>query len=136
MNQVLQPAGWNRPRGYSNGIVTTSGRQVYVAGQIGWTADEKFEAHDFAGQFRQALANVVTVLAEAGGKPEHVAQLTMFIADKKRFFAEGKACGEAHRAIFGKHYPATTMVEVNALMHDEAMIEIEAIAVIPDTAGK
>jgi enamine deaminase RidA (YjgF/YER057c/UK114 family) len=132
MSEVLQPAGWKRPRGYSNGIVTSSGRQVFIAGQIGWTAEEIFEAQDFAGQMRQALANVVTVLAEAGGKPEDVAQLTCFLTDKKRFFAESKACGEAHRAIFGKHYPATTMVEVTALMHDQALIEIAAIAVIPE----
>ena len=131
MNEVLQPAGWKRPRGYANGIATSSGRQVFIAGQIGWTAEETFEAQDFAGQMRQALANVVTVLAEAGGKPEHVAQLTCFLTDKKRFFAEAKACGEAHRAIFGKHYPATTMVEVTGLMHDQALIEIAAIAVIP-----
>jgi enamine deaminase RidA (YjgF/YER057c/UK114 family) len=132
MSEVLQPPGWKRPRGYSNGIATSSGRQVFIAGQIGWTAEETFEAQDFAGQMRQALANVVTILAEAGGKPEDVAQLTCFLTDKKRFFAEGKACGEAHRAIFGKHYPATTIVEVTALMHDQALIEIAAIAVIPE----
>ncbi|HUQ26947.1 MAG TPA: RidA family protein [Usitatibacter sp.] len=129
--KILQPPGWARPRGYSNGIATR-GTLVFVGGQIGWTGEGRFESDDFAAQAGQALANVVAVLAEAGGKPEHIARMTWYVTDKREYVAAYKAIGEAYRDIMGRHYPAMTTVEVSALVEDRAKVEIEATAVIPD----
>ena len=129
--KILQPPGWARPRGYSNGIAA-SGTLVFVGGQIGWTGEGRFESDDFAAQARQALANVVAVLAEAGGKPEHIARMTWYVTDKREYAAAYKAIGDAYREIMGRHYPAMTTVEVSALVEDRAKVEIEATAVIPD----
>lgn len=129
--QVLQPPGWAKPKGYANGI-TAKGSLVFVAGQIGWTADGRFETDDFAGQFAQALRNVVAVCAEAGAKPEHIVRLTWFITSKREYLASVKAIGAAYRDIMGRHYPTMTVVEIGALIEDRAKIEIEATAVIPD----
>ena len=130
MHDILSPNGWRTPRGYSNGIVA-EGRQVFIAGQIGWDGDEQFASDDFARQFEQALRNIAAVLAEAGGKPEHVVRLTWYIVDKAEYLAAGKAVGEAYRRVFGRHYPVMSVVQVVALVEDRARVEIEATAVIP-----
>lgn len=127
---ILQPPGWKRPRGYSNGIAA-SGKLVFVAGQVGWNAQEQFETDDFAGQFKQALVNITAVLAEAGAKPEHVTRFTIYMTSKREYYAALKEVGEGYRAVFGRHYPTMTAVEVAALMEDRAKLEIEATAVVP-----
>ena len=129
--KILQPPGWPRPRGYSNGIAAR-GTVVFVGGQVGWDGQCRFASDDFAAQARQALANVVAVLAEAGGKPEHIARMTWYVTDKREYVAAYKSIGEAYREIMGRHYPAMTAVEVRALVEDRAKVEIEATAVIPD----
>ncbi len=130
MNRTLLPAGWKQPKGYANGIAA-SGTLVFVAGQIGWTAEERFETDDFAGQTRQALRNVLAVLKEAGGGPEHVTRLTWYVTDKHEYLGALSAVGAAYREVMGRHYPAMTLVEVRALVEDRAKVEIEATAVIP-----
>ena len=130
MHQILQPDGWMKPKGYANGIAA-AGRQVFVAGQIGWNEQCVFEAQDFLGQFRQALKNVVAVLAEAGASPEHVTTMTWFVTDKAAYLRDAKAVGQAWREIMGRHYPAMTVVQVVALVEDAAQIEIQAQAVVP-----
>jgi len=129
--QVLQPPGWARPRGYSNGVVA-SGRTVFIAGQIGWDAQGHFHTDDLVGQVRQALQNVVAVLAEAGGKPEHIARMNWYITDKRSYISALRGIGEAYREVMGAHYPAMTAVEVTALIEDRAKVEIEVTAVIPE----
>ena len=128
---ILQPPGWARPRGFSNGIAA-SGRLVFIAGQVGWTGEGKWEARDFGGQFRQALKNVLAVLAEAGGKPEHLVRLTWYVLDKREYMNSLKAVGEAYRELMGRHYPTMAVVEVSGLVEDEARLEIEATAVLPE----
>ena len=127
---ILQPPGWARPRGYSNGIAAR-GQIVFISGQIGWDEQCHFQTDDFVLQARQALLNVVAVLAEAGGKPEHIARLTWYVVSKADYLAHSKALGQVYREIMGSHYPAMTAVAVAALMEDRAQIEIEATAVIP-----
>ena len=134
MMQVLQPPGWARAKGFSNGIAA-SGRLVFIAGQIGWTGECKWEASDFGGQFRQALRNVLEVLKEANGKPEHVVRLTWYVLDKKEYLASLKEVGAAYRELMGKHYPTMAVVQVSGLVEDEARLEIEATAVIPENAS-
>lgn len=129
--RTLQPAGWPRPKGYANGI-EASGRQVFVAGLIGWTAEERFEATDLPGQFEQILKNLVAILAEAGARPEHVVRMTWYITDKQAYLAEAKRVGEIYRSIMGRVFPVMAVVQVVALMEDQALIEIETTAVIPD----
>ena len=129
--EVLQPAGWAAPKGYANGIAAR-GRLVFVGGQIGWNAGQQFETTDFVGQARQALANVVAVLAAAGGGPQHLVRMTWYVVDKREYLASARALGAAYREIIGRHFPAMTAVEVTALMEDAARLEIEATAVIPD----
>jgi enamine deaminase RidA (YjgF/YER057c/UK114 family) len=129
--KILQPPGWPRPRGYSNGIAA-HGSVVFIGGQIGWNGEGRFESDDFAAQARQALANVVAVLAEAGGRPEHIARMTWYVTDRREYVAAYKAIGEAYREIMGRHYPAMTTVQVSGLVEDRAKVEIEATAVIPD----
>jgi enamine deaminase RidA (YjgF/YER057c/UK114 family) len=129
MMQILQPPGWAKPKGFANGIAAT-GRQVFVAGQIGWTGEGKWEAKDFAGQFRQTLLNTLAVLAEAGAKPEHVVRMTWYITDKKEYLASLKEIGAAWRELMGRNYPAMAVVQVVALMEDAAKVEIETTAVI------
>ena len=128
--QILQPPGWARAKGFANGIAA-SGRLVFVAGQIGWTGECKWEARDFAGQFRQALLNVITVLKEAQGKPEHIVRLTWYVLDKKEYLAALKDVGAAYRELMGRHYPTMAVVQVSGLVEDEARLEIEATAVVP-----
>jgi enamine deaminase RidA (YjgF/YER057c/UK114 family) len=129
--QILQPPMWIKPRGYSNGVAAT-GRIVFVAGQVGWNAKGEFETNDFVGQARQALANVVAVLAEAGGRPEDIARLTWYVIDKDEYFASLRSLGRAYREVLGSHYPAMTAVQVAALIEDGARVEIEATAVMPE----
>ena len=128
--QILQPPGWAKPRGFSNGIAAT-GKLVFVAGQIGWSGENKWEAKDFAGQFRQTLQNTLAVLAEAGGKPEHIVRMTWYIIDKKEYLGAVREVGAAYRELIGRHYSAMAVVQVGALMEDEAKVEIETTAVIP-----
>ncbi len=128
--ETLQPPGWAAPRGYANGIAA-SGRIVFVSGQVGWNAQGRFEATDFVAQARQALANVVAVLGEAGARPEHIARMTWYVVDKREYVASSKALGAVYREVIGNHYPAMTAVEVAALVEDRARVEIEVTAVIP-----
>ena len=129
--QILQPPGWTRAKGFSNGIAA-SGTLVFVAGQIGWTGECKWEARDFAGQFRQALLNVIAVLKEAQGKPEHIVRLTWYVLDKKEYLAALKEVGAAYRELMGRHYPTMAVVQVSGLVEDQARREIEATAVVPE----
>ena len=129
---VLLPEGWPRPKGYANGVAA-SGRQVYIAGMIGWDAQGVFHSDDFAAQVRQALLNIVAVLAEAGGKPEHIVRMTWYVADKREYLAAARAIGQAYREIIGSYNAAMTAVQVTALIEDRAKVEIEATAVIPLT---
>ena len=128
--EILQPPGWQRPKGYSNGVAA-SGRMVFVAGQVGWNADERFESDVFAEQFRQALANIVAVLNEAGAGPEHIVRMTMYFTDKREYLDQLAEVGAAYRETVGRNYPAMAAVEVSALMEDRAKVEIEATAVVP-----
>ena len=127
---ILQPPGWPRPKGYSCGVSAT-GTTVFVSGQIGWDQHGRFTAHDIAGQVGQALRNVVAVLAEAGARPEHVARMTWFVTDKREYAAAAREIGAAYREVMGRHFPAMSVVEVSALLEDEAKVEIEATAVLP-----
>lgn len=129
--QILQPPTWMKPRGYSNGV-TATGRIVFVAGQVGWNASGEFATDDFVGQARQALVNIAAVLAEAGGRPEHIARLTWYVVDKDEYLASYRSLGRAYREVLGSHYPAMTAIQVAALIEDGAKVEIEATAVIPE----
>jgi len=128
--QILQPPGWARAKGFSNGIAA-NGRLVFIAGQIGWTGEGKWEAHDFAGQFKQALKNILAVLSEAGGRPEHIVRLTWYVIDKQEYLGAMKEVGAAYRELMGKHYPTMAVVQVTGLVEDQARLEIEATAVEP-----
>ncbi len=128
--EFLHPRHWKRARGYANGV-SAAGRLVFVAGQVGWNADQQFESQDFVAQVRQALENVVAVVREAGGTPAHIARLTWFITDKREYLSRLSEVGAVYRGVMGTHFPAMTMVEVRALMEDEAKVEIEASAVVP-----
>jgi enamine deaminase RidA (YjgF/YER057c/UK114 family) len=127
--RVLQPAGWPRPRGYSNGI-EAEGRMVFVAGQIGWDAAGVFRSDDIVCQIGQALENTLAVLAEAGAGPGHIVRMTWYVTDRRDYLARLEEIGTAWRALMGKSFPAMTMVEVSALMEDRAKVEIEATAII------
>ncbi|QJR36367.1 RidA family protein [Gemmatimonas groenlandica] len=131
MHRTLQPDGWSRPRGYANGI-SARGRQIHVAGQIGWNAQQQMVSDDFVAQARQALRNIVEVLACDGATPEHLVRLTWYVTDRERYIASGAALGEAYREILGRVYPAMSAVQVCALMEPDALVEIEATAIVPD----
>jgi enamine deaminase RidA (YjgF/YER057c/UK114 family) len=131
MMKVLQPAGWKQPKGYANGILA-QGRMVFTGGMIGWNANDEFESDSFADQAEQTLKNIVTVLAEAGGKPEHIVRLTWYVTDKHEYLNEQKQLGAAYRRVVGNHFPAMALVQVAALVEDRAKVEIEATAVLPD----
>jgi enamine deaminase RidA (YjgF/YER057c/UK114 family) len=130
IQQILQPPGWARAKGFSNGIAC-SGKLVFIAGQIGWTGQAKWEARDFAGQFKQTMKNIISVLAEANGKPEHIVRLTWYVIDKKEYLGSLKEVGAAYRELMGQHYPTMAVVQVSGLVEDEARLEIEATAVVP-----
>jgi enamine deaminase RidA (YjgF/YER057c/UK114 family) len=129
-SEVILPAGWPRPKGYSNGVVA-SGRMLFIAGMIGWDAQGQFHSDDFAAQARQALQNIADVLREAGGKPEHIVRMTWYVTDKREYLAAGKEIGQAFREIIGSYNAAMTAVQVTALIEDRARVEIEATAVLP-----
>ena len=129
MHKTLLPDGWPRPKGYANGIVAHGDSIIFCGGQIGWTSDEQFEHHDFVGQVRQALENVVAVLASAGAGPEHIARMTWYVTNRELYLEDLGAVGRVYRDVIGKHFPAMTVVEVSALIESEALVEIEVTAV-------
>jgi enamine deaminase RidA (YjgF/YER057c/UK114 family) len=130
MHQALQPPGWARPKGYANGIVA-HGRMLFVAGQVGWNAEERFESDAFVDQARQALANIVAVLAEADAGPETIARMTWYVLDKDEYLTCARDLGAAYRDVIGDHYPAMSLVQVAGLVETGAKLEIEATAVLP-----
>ncbi len=131
MKTVLQPGAWPRPRGYANGV-SAQGRQVFVAGMVGWNAAAQFESDDLVDQVRQALENVKAVLAEAGARPEHMVRMTWYVTDRADYLARGRDIGAAYRTVMGTHYDvAMSAVEVSALMEARAKVEIEVTAVVP-----
>ncbi|HJW55574.1 MAG TPA: RidA family protein [Burkholderiaceae bacterium] len=129
--EFLQPPDWVRPKGYANGVIAT-GRTICLSGMIGWDAQGRFQTSDFAGQVRQALLNIVAVLAEAKAGPQHIVRMTWYVTDKQAYLAAAKDIGSAYREIIGRHFPAMTAVQVVALMEDEAKVEIEVTAILPD----
>ena len=129
--QVLLPPEWPRPKGYANGVAA-SGRQVFIAGMIGWDAQGVFHSDDFAAQTRQALQNIVDVLREAGGRPEHIVRMTWYVTDKREYVAAYPEIGRHFRELIGSFNAAMTAVEVSALVEDRAKVEIEVTAVVPD----
>ncbi|NWG74599.1 MAG: RidA family protein [Rubrivivax sp.] len=131
MKTVLQPPGWALPKGYANGVAAR-GRQVFVAGMIGWDAGQRFASDDFVDQVRQALANVVAVLAEAGAQPRHITRMTWYLTDKREYLARGREVGAVFRELIGDYAIAMTAVVVAALIEDRAKVEIEVTAVVPD----
>ena len=133
--QFLTPEGWKAPIGYANGIAVDAGRIVFVAGQVGWNAQQVFESEDLVPQFEQALNNVVVVLAVAGGRPEHICRMTAYCCDKPAYLAARKQLGGIWRRIIGNHYPAMSMIFVSDLLDHPGKIELEATAVLPRTAG-
>ncbi|MGJ8628412.1 MAG: RidA family protein [Sulfitobacter sp.] len=128
-HRIIQPEGWAAAKGYANGMLSADGH-LFVGGQIGWTADQKFEAHDFIGQMTQALRNIRVVVEAAGGVPEDIMRLTWYVTDKAEYLAAQAEVGRAYREVMGRHFPAMAMVVVAALIEDEAKVEIEATAVI------
>ncbi len=129
--QILQPADWAAPRGYANGVAAT-GRQIFVAGQIGWNGQCQFESDDFIAQVRQTLLNIKAVLAEAGAGPEHVTRMTWYLLDKREYLARGREVGQVYREVLGQEYAiAMSAVQVAGLMEDRAKVEIEVTAVLP-----
>jgi enamine deaminase RidA (YjgF/YER057c/UK114 family) len=128
--EFLHPTSWKKAKGFANGIVA-EGRTVFLAGQIGWNADQHFDSTDFVAQVRQALENIVALVAEVGGKPEHITRLTWYVTSKQEYLASLSDLGAAYRAVMGKHFPTMTLVQVVALVEDQAKVEIEATAVVP-----
>ena len=128
--QLLHPRNWARTTGYSNGMAA-EGRQVFVAGQVGWNGHQEIVSDDFVAQVEQALRNVVEILAEADARPEHLVRLTWYITDKREYLARSSEVGQAYRRVIGRHFPAMTLVQVVALVEDRAKVEIEATAVVP-----
>jgi len=131
-HETIHPEGWAPAKGYANGVlVPAGGRHLFIAGQVAWDAEQRLVGDDFAGQFRQALANVVAIVRAAGGEPEHLARMTIYVTDKDRYEASLKQIGAAYRELMGKHYPAMALVQVAALLEAGAEVEIEATAVLP-----
>lgn len=131
VHRTLLPGGWPRPRGYANGIAAR-GTQLYVAGQIGWTAEQQFESDDLVGQVEQTLRNVVAVLKTGGAGAEHLTRMTWYVVDKHEYRRRTPEIGAVYRAVIGPVYPAMTLVEVKGLLEDRALVEIECTAVVPD----
>ncbi len=130
MHETLLPPGWKRPRGYANGVAAT-GRQIFVAGMIGWDENETFQSDDFAAQTRQALQNVLAVLAAGGAGPEHIVRMTWYVTDKREYLAAGREVGAAFKELIGNYAIAMSAVQVAALIEDRAKVEIEVTAVLP-----
>ena len=131
MQRILQPQGWAKPAGYVNGV-SARGRTIFVAGQIGWNKDSKFDSDDLVDQIRQALANIVAVLDCDGAKPQHVTSMTWYFLDKREYLARLSEVGEVYRDVMGRHYPAMTALEVSGLIEDRAKVEIQATAIAED----
>jgi enamine deaminase RidA (YjgF/YER057c/UK114 family) len=129
--QVLLPPGWPRPRGYANGV-SARGRMIFVAGMVGWDAQGRFAGDDLESQARQALANVVAVLAAGGARPEHIVRMTWYVTSRREYLDAAAGIGRAYRELIGSYAVAMTAVEVTALMEDRARVEIEVTAVVPD----
>lgn len=130
-NKVIQPEGWLAPKGYANGV-EARGRQIYVGGQIGWNAQCQFETDDLVLQIKQALQNCVNVVRAAGGGPEHIVRMTWYLEDKKEYVARLKEIGAVYREVIGRNFPAMSAIQIADLVEDEAKVEIEVTAVIPD----
>ncbi|MFE0013267.1 RidA family protein [Mesorhizobium sp. NPDC059054] len=130
-HRVLQPEGWAKPIGYANGM-EARGRTIFVGGQIGWNGQCKFEVHDLPGQIRQTLENVIAILREGGAGPEHITTMTWYVLDRKAYSASLKEIGAAWKATMGRNFPAMAVVQVSGLIEDEALVEIQATAVVPD----
>ena len=129
--EVLLPPGWAPPIGYSNGIAAKPGRVVFIAGQVGWDAQQRFQSEDIVPQFEQALRNVLDVLAQAGGRPEHVCRITAFCCDKPAYLAARPQLGKIWKRLMGTHFPAMSMIFVSDLLDNPGKIELEATAVVP-----
>ncbi len=129
--RILQPSGWPRPKGYSNGI-SAQGRMIFTAGVVGWTQEERFEAADLAGQFRQILKNTLAILAEDGAGPEHIVRMSCYVTDVAEYRASVKEIGAAWRALMGSNFPAMAVMGVSELVEPAAKIEIETIAMVPE----
>ena len=129
--RTLLPAGWKEPIGYANGIEVEAGRIVFIAGQVGWNAQQKFESAEIAPQFEQALKNVLAVLREAGGDAQHICRMTAYCCDKPAYLAARRTLGAVWRRHMGTHYPAMSMIFVADLLDSPGKIELEATAVIP-----
>ena len=129
--KLINPASLGTPKGFSNGVLThAAGRLLFIAGQIGWDAQQNIVSENFVEQFDQALANVVAVVTEAGGTPDQIARLVIYVIDKKEYTLNLKAVGDSYRARMGRHFPAMVLVEVKSLLEDKALVEIEAMAVL------
>lgn len=128
--KFINPPSFGQPRGYSNGVLTSGGNLLFVAGQIGWDENQAIVSDDFVAQFDRALANVVQVVTEAGGQPQQIARLVIYVTDKTQYVVSRTQVGECYRAHLGKHFPAMALVEVKSLLDDKAKVEIEAIAVL------
>jgi enamine deaminase RidA (YjgF/YER057c/UK114 family) len=128
--EILQPQGWPRPKGYSNGMVA-QGRQIFVSGQVGWDSEGRFASPTLAGQVKKALENIIAILAEADAKPEHIVRLTWYVTSRDEYHSGLREIGTAYRDVLGKHFPTMSVVQVVALMEKEAKVEIEATAVVP-----
>jgi enamine deaminase RidA (YjgF/YER057c/UK114 family) len=128
-HKTIQPKGWAPAKGYANGMLTEDGT-LYIGGQIGWTADQVFEAHDFIGQMEQALRNIVDIVEAAGGEITDITRLTWFIINKDEYLAKQREVGEVYRRVLGRHFPTMSMLVVAGLIEDDALLEIEATAVI------
>lgn len=128
--QVIQPKNWPKPKGYANGIVAT-GRMLFLGGQVGWDETETMVSSDFVKQVKQALQNIVTVLKEAGGTPEHIVRMTWYVTDKDAYMNSQREIGQVYREVMGKHYPAMSLLVIKALVEEGAKVEIEATAVLP-----
>jgi enamine deaminase RidA (YjgF/YER057c/UK114 family) len=129
--EILQPAEWPRPKGYSNGMAAR-GRMIFISGQIGWDAQGRFTSEALAGQVKQALRNISRVLEEAGAEPRHLVRLTWYVLSRDVYLREVRDVGAAYREVMGKHFPAMSVVEVRGLVEQHALVEIEATAVVPD----
>jgi len=132
-HEFINPEGWARPKGYSNGVLAHSGRTLFVAGQIGWDENEKLVSLDFVPQFEKAMDNVMAVISAAGGVAADICRLTIYVTDKQAYIANIKAVGQAYRQAMGKHFPAMALVQVADLLEEGAQVEIEATAVIQET---
>ncbi len=129
-NQIIQPDGWAPAKGYANGVLAPDGT-LYIGGQIGWDTDQVFQSHDFIGQMEQALRNIVAVVEKAGGRIEDITRLTWFVIDKTEYLQRQREVGEVYRRVLGRHFPAMSMLVVAGLVEDDALLEIEATAHIP-----